>query len=476
MFETALFTFTPNGVIALSRVYANLRILLVLSTVFLLSGCGGGGNAYNLPWGDYNLPWGSSTDFNDGVNNPSAAPDIGWQTQNQRRVLTKREDVLSPQPHVQEKQVRRPSSIFTFPQLVEATRVIVPDEGVTISLLLPLSGKKSGLGKSMLKAAQMALFDVGSTGFKMIPRDTKSTAEGAAVAAKAAVQNNDNLILGPIFAEDLKAVKLVVRASGTPVISFTTDWTLADGNTYIMGFLPFTQVARVTRYAQSQGYSNLSVYAPETEYCDVVIRTLQRIGVSIAHVRRYPSRQTDLLALVQEFADDSQDFSTINQLNFDMLMLPLGSEGLRTLATILETSGIDQTKVKFLGTGLWDDAILTKDPALFGGWFAAPDPSMRKDFERRFRKNYGEQPLRLSSLAYDATALAAVLARSRKNSGLSPYDRNTLTNQRGFSGIDGIFRFRTDGLSERGLAVLEIRSGKTVVVDRAPTAFILSGS
>lgn len=473
MFEAALSIFASNGVIALSRVYANFRILLVLSTIFLLSGCGGG----NLPWGSYNLPWESATDFSGGVNNPSAAPDIGWQTPDQRRILTKREVVLSPQPPVQEEQVRRPSGIFvSTPQPVDVARVISLDGGVTISLLLPLSGKKSELGQSMLKAAQMALFDVGSTGFRMIPRDTKSTAEGAAAAAKAAVQNNDNLILGPIFAEDLKAVKPVVRASGTPVISFTTDWTLADGNTYIMGFLPFTQVARVTRYAQSQGYSKLSIYAPETEYCDVVIRTLQRIGVSITHVRRYPSGQTDLLALVQEFADDSQDFSAINQLNFDMLMLPLGSEGLRTLATILETSGIDQTKVKFLGTGLWDDAVLTRDPALFGGWFAAPDPRMRKGFERRFRKNYGEQPLRLSSLAYDATALAAVLARSRQNSGLSPYDRNTLANQRGFSGIDGIFRFRTDGLSERGLAVLEIQSGKTVVVDRAPTAFILSGS
>ena len=460
----------------MSKVYANLRILLVLFTVCLLSGCSGG-NSYHLPWGNRNLPWNSVTDFSGGVNNPSAAPDIGWQTPSQRQVLTRQPVVSSPQQQPAAiKEQPRPGSMFAPPLPVGTARVSFPDEGVTVSLLLPLSGKKSALGHSMLKAAQMALFDVGNTGFKLIPRDTKSTAKGAAFAAKAAVRNHDDLILGPIFADALKAVKPVVSASGTPVISFTTDWTLADGNTYIMGFLPFTQVARVTRYAQSRGYSKLSVYAPETEYCDVVIRTLQRTGVPIAHVGRYPSGETDLLALAQDFADASQNYSTFNQLDFDMLMLPLGSEGLRTLVTILETSGIDQTKVKFLGTGLWDDAILTSDPFLFGGWFAAPDPSLRRDFERRFRKNYGVQPLRLSSLAYDATALAAVIARSRQNSSSSPYDRNTLANQRGFSGIDGIFRFRTDGLSERGLAVLEIQSGKTVVVDRAPTAFILSGS
>ena len=51
-----------------------------------------------------------------------------------------------------------------------------------------------------------------------------------------------------------------------------------------------------------------------------------------------------------------------------------------------------------------------------------------------------------------------------------------MTNPRGFAGIDGIFRFRNDGLAERGLAVLEIQSGKARVIDPAPTAFISSGS
>ena len=79
-------------------------------------------------------------------------------------------------------------------------------------------------------------------------------------------------------------------------------------------------------------------------------------------------------------------------------------------------------------------------------------------------------------LAYDATALAAVLAMAPVTENASPYTHDTLTNPRGFAGIDGVFRFRQDGLSERGLAVLEIQSGKMRVVDPAPTAFLSSGS
>ena len=48
-----------------------------------------------------------------------------------------------------------------------------------VALLVPLSGKHAGLGKALLNAAQMALFDVGYTNFELLPGDTKGTAEGA---------------------------------------------------------------------------------------------------------------------------------------------------------------------------------------------------------------------------------------------------------------------------------------------------------
>src|SRR5690606_11437564 len=94
------------------------------------------------------------------------------------------------------------------PQAAETPApVMVPGarEKVKVSLLVPLTGKKADLGQAMLKAAQMALFDIGGADFELIPRDTKSTRDGAAVAAEAAVKNRDYLILGPVFSEDLKA-------------------------------------------------------------------------------------------------------------------------------------------------------------------------------------------------------------------------------------------------------------------------------
>lgn len=411
----------------------------------LLGGCTGSGSGY----GGY-IPWGGTT----GVvtKDPDSIPDIAWQTTGQRQTLSRESD---------QQQKDRPSlqTIVGAPPVeIKKTRV---------ALLLPLTGKNATLGQSMLKAAQMALFDVGSTGFELVPKDTRSTPEGAASAAREALAENTRLVLGPIFAEDVRAAKAVLNGGQTPMIAFTTDWQQAGNGTYIMGFLPFTQVTRVAQYAQSKGYNSIAVYAPQTEYCDMVISTLQRSGVTIARTARYAPAQADLLSSVDAFIGPDKANP-----GFTALMLPVGGESLRSVVSVLRQQGVKNEQIKLLGTGLWDDETLANNPSVHGGWFAAPDPALRRDFEKRYQDNYGATAPRLTSLAYDATAMAAVLARNVKD---DPYAARVLSNPRGFAGIDGVFRFRPDGLSERGLAILEMRSSGARVIDPAPTAFISPG-
>jgi hypothetical protein len=129
---------------------------------------------------------------------------------------------------------------------------------------------------------------------------------------------------------------------------------------------------------------------------------------------------------------------------------------------------VDPARVRFLGTGLWDEPSLGREPSLVGGWFAGPDPKASTEFRTRYQQLYGKLPPRIASLAYDATALVAVLARTRPQ---PYYEASALTNPAGFAGIDGIFRFATSGISERGLAVLEVRPDGLRVVSPAPVSF-----
>ncbi len=116
----------------------------------------------------------------------------------------------------------------------------------------------------------------------------------------------------------------------------------------------------------------------------------------------------------------------------------------------------------------WRTPGLGREPALVGAWFAAPITDTREDFERRYRELYGEPPPSLAVLAYDATALAAVLARAE---GGATFDDAALTSANGFAGTGGIFRFQPSGQVQRGLAVLEVEPWGFGIRSPSPETF-----
>jgi hypothetical protein len=155
---------------------------------------------------------------------------------------------------------------------------------------------------------------------------------------------------------------------------------------------------------------------------------------------------------------------------FDAILLADGGDRLRSVAALLEFFDVDPATTRFLGTMRWQaDPRVLAEAALQGGWFAAPDPDNLAAFERRFRDIFGRSPDPLAALAYDATALAVVVARNLGDRSFAP---NTLIDAQGFTGATGLFRLRPNGLTDHGLAVLEVRGGATRTLEPAPSSFV----
>lgn len=378
---------------------------------------------------------------------------------------------------------------------------------VKVALLVPLSGPQADLGQAMLQAAQLALFDMNMDNFELMPRDTGTNVEGARQATISAINDGAQLILGPVFADGVRAAKPIAQARGVNMVVFSTDWTLAGGNTFVMGFMPFGQVQRVASYAAAHGIRRVGIFAPDNSYGNAVVNAYnaaaQSMGAGTASVTYFPADQGDLSQYVSRFSMYDQRMAQIAprmtaleaqikanpndmaaqaqladlkksanaSLPYDAVLLPVGGERASAIVDLLKY--YEMGGVQLLGTGLWDDPKLAADPAMRGAWFAAPQPDLRTAFERKYRDTYGGmQPPRLSTLAYDATALAVVLARNGARAGTGPqYTYASITNPNGFAGIDGIFRFRPDGLVERGQAMMQVDDHALKVIDRAPSTF-----
>lgn len=339
---------------------------------------------------------------------------------------------------------------------------------VKVALLLPLSasGNVGLAAQSMKNAAEMALAEFNAPNIQLLVKDDAGTAQGAQQATQQALDEGAEIVLGPLFAHSVGAAGQLARGRGVPVIAFSTDANVAARGVYLLSFLPESDVDRIVGYAVSQGKRSFAALVPDNAYGNVIQaafqQTIARRSARVAALERYgqdPQQMQDAISRIAQAATAA-----------DAIFIPDGSDSIAVVQG-LTAAGVNPKRTQLLGTGLWDDPQIFSNPVLQGAWFAAPETTGYRAFAARYRARFGRDPVRTATLAYDAVSLVAALVKTQ---GPQRFSDQVLTNTSGFSGIDGVFRFRADGTNERGLAVLRVTAGGGQPVSPAPRAF--SGS
>jgi branched-chain amino acid transport system substrate-binding protein len=339
--------------------------------------------------------------------------------------------------------------------------------GVKVGVILPLSaGGNAGIaGQSMRNAAEMALAEFNGANIQLVVKDDSGTAPGATQATTQALDEGAEIILGPLFAHSVTSAKQVARSRGVPLIAFSTDTNVASTGAYLLSFLPESDVDRVISYAISQNKKSFVALIPSNAYGGVVEAEFKQVvakrGGRVVLVEHYSEDRKALGELVKQVAQAAG--------KGDALFIPDGGDGVGDIIHALATGGVNLKQFTVLGTGLWaDDQRITANNLLEGAWFAAPETTGYKSFAERYRARYHQEPVRQATLAYDAVALVAALAKTQ---GQQRFSTDVLTNPSGFTGIDGVFRFRGDGFNQRGLAVMKVMPSGAQVIAPAPKSF-----
>jgi ABC-type branched-subunit amino acid transport system substrate-binding protein len=333
---------------------------------------------------------------------------------------------------------------------------------VKVGLILPLSaaGNAGIAAQSMKNAAEMAFAEFQNPNIQILIKDDAGSPQGAQQGAQQAVDEGAEIILGPLFAISVPPAAQVARARNIPMIAFSTDSSVAGHGVYLLSFLPESDVNRIIEYSASIGKRSFAALLPTNAYGNVVEAAFQQA---------VPRRGGHVVAFEKYGADRSAAVRNVAQaLNTaDALFIADDGDSVVAVADALAAAGANLHNVQMLGTGLWDNPRVFANANLQGGLYAAPDPSGFRSFSARYRSKYGSDPVRTATLAYDSVALVAALARNQG----TRFSAEVLTNTSGFSGIDGLFRFRPDGTNERGLAVMRVASGGGVAVAGSPKSF-----
>ena len=334
---------------------------------------------------------------------------------------------------------------------------------VKVGLILPLSasGNAGVAAQSMKNAAEMALAEFQNPNIQLLIKDDGGNPQGAAQGAQQALEEGAEIILGPLFALSVPSTAQVARTRSVSVIAFSTDSSIAGRGVFLLSFLPESDINRIVEYSASIGKKSFAALLPENAYGNVV---------EVAFKQSVGRRGGRIVAFEKYGADRTTPARNVAQAlgQADALLIADDGDSVVATAEALAGAGANLHNIQLLGTGLWDNPRVFASASLQGGLYAAPDPAGFRAFAGRYRTRFGGEPVRTATLAYDAVALVAALARTQ---GAQRFSQDVLTNPSGFSGIDGLFRFRPDGTNERGLAVMRVGNGGGVAVAGSPKSF-----
>jgi ABC-type branched-subunit amino acid transport system substrate-binding protein len=339
-----------------------------------------------------------------------------------------------------------------------------------VGLLLPFSTRGEDAA-ALYNAAELALFERGDRSLLLVPRDSGASEADAEAAARSLISDGVDVIVGPVLRDGVAGAARAARSERIPVIGLSSDRTVAAQGVYLLSFQLEDEVARIVEFAVQNGLRNFALMGPDNEYGRRVGQALRaetaRRGAAVVAEQLYPRDITQATTAAERLAAGARGTSV------QAVLIADSGSVLRAAAAGLARAGLGAPGVRLLGTSAWAGTDLSREAPLAGGWYVAPDPSMRADFEDAYQRTFGEPATRLSSLAYDAVSLAALLSRDVGGAGIN---RRELERADGFLGSDGLFRFRSDGVIERGWAIMEVRARGPAPIAPAPRQFTIPAS
>ncbi len=345
---------------------------------------------------------------------------------------------------------------------------VIGNGKVRVALLVPTSipGGAAAVAKELRNGAAMAMADFGQNRIQLVIKDTAGQAAVAQTKAGEAATEGASLILGPLFAANVSAASGAAQPAAIPMLAFSTDTSVARRGVYLFSYTPQADTKRIIGYATSNGSQSITAFVPRNAEGALRERIFReeagRAGIT-ANIVQYDRTPQG----IQAAAAGATQTANLS----DTIYIPEGGPIPPVILGALKNSGVDVASKKILGSGTWE-SVKTSDPLVQNATYPGRDISAFNGFATRYQSQFGARPGVQAALAYDAVTLASELVRV--NGTANPYSRNSLESNRGYKGINGAFRIRGDGTTDRGLAIYKIQSGRGTLVEGAVSSF--SGS
>ena len=344
------------------------------------------------------------------------------------------------------------------------------DNKIRIGLLVPLTGENAEIGKQIITATRLALNDINSNKIEIFPKDTNSDPNKTLRSAIELNQMGINLIIGPVFYENLIYLDEVKE---TIFLSFTNKTLDLPRNVISTGINSISQLNTINKFLKENEINKTILLIPNLNYDQEIengikeskIKKLKKyfydieptkLTKQIEEITNYETRKQNLFDEITrlENSDDPNKEDkiknletryTIGNVNFDAVIISDFDESLKSVITSLLYTDVSPKEKYFITLNQWFDESLLTETASQPIYYPSINKKNLEQFEKKFAVEFNENPNHLSLLSYDLVGLIYYL--SLKNN-LSDMDK-AFKNKNSFKGKIGIFDIEDNKINHR---------------------------
>ena len=342
------------------------------------------------------------------------------------------------------------------------------EEKIKIGVLVPLSGKNSEIGHSIIKSTRLAINQINSLSIEIIPKDTASNPDMTLRSAKELEELGVKIVIGPVFNENLVYLD---ELNDLMFLSLTNKNDNGARNIINAGINATSQLNAIKKFLELNKIKKTIFLTPNVNYKNEIVQAISSSKIKIKKNYIYDTDPTKLTEQIEKITgyekrkqnledelirlEKSEEINkerlieklkrrdTLGNVKFDSLIIADFDESLKSVATSLLYTDISPKEKFFITLNQWFDESLLKDKSLQPLYFPSINKKNYENFSLEYFEKHNEYPNQLSFLSFDLVGLIYYLILQND----SVMDKKIFTKKTLFKGRVGIFEIKDNKIN-----------------------------
>ena len=360
------------------------------------------------------------------------------------------------------------------------------NQSLRIAAILPLTGDYQEIGKKILKTFELTIFELSNVDITLLPFDNQGTKSGTKFSFQELQNHKVDIVLGPIFMENLLSISNEENFSKYIFISLSNNNITLPKNVISFGINIDSQLSAIKSILNEK--KTKIFFSDNSLFSKLVLKKIEDLKTPISAKYHYSDfneinekskiatsyyyRNKKLKDLISETkkSNSPQDLEklkvlekldTIGGVNYQQVIIPAFDDDLISIVSFFDYHDVNYKDATFITLNQWFNKKILNEPSLQNIIFPSINYTNFKDLNSKLLKYYNLEISNLEILAYDTIPLLASIWFNKKESVFAIEDFIG----KEFRGKSGIFKINSLNFAERNLDLYQVKNKEFVKIN-----------